>query len=126
MKQKQLFEKEKLIIEVEEGETEIEIFWRGSASERNPGDFIIPILSDVLNKSNKTGKKIKMDFRHLEYMNSSTIVPIIKILERAKRGENRVVVLYNNTIKWQKLNFTALEIFQTDDQRIQISGKAGE
>jgi hypothetical protein len=31
-------------------------------------------------------------------------------------------VLYDKSLKWQELNFSAIEIFQTKDQRIQIKG----
>ena len=55
-------------------------------------------------------------------MNSSSITPIIKILERAKNSMVHICVLYNNTLKWQELIFSALEIFQTKDARIDIRG----
>ena len=60
--------------------------------------------------------------RDIEYMNSSTITPIIKILERAKRSKVGVTVEYLAQLKWQDLIFSALEIFQTKDQRILIHG----
>ena len=63
-----------------------------------------------------------MDFRKLEYMNSSTITPIIKVLDRAKRGKNHITVIYDKTLKWQELSFSAMEIFQTKDKRIEIKG----
>ena len=63
-----------------------------------------------------------MDFRELDYMNSSTITPIIKVLERAKNGKAQITILYKNSLKWQELNFTALEIFGTDDDRLKIKG----
>ena len=55
-------------------------------------------------------------------MNSSTITPLIKILERAKRGTSHVTVLYDKSLHWQDLTFSALEIFKTDDKRVDIKG----
>jgi len=55
-------------------------------------------------------------------MNSSTITPIIKILERAKRGSTHVTVLYDKSLKWQDLIFSALTIFTTKDKRVEIRG----
>jgi hypothetical protein len=55
-------------------------------------------------------------------MNSSTITPVIKILERAKRGETQIEVVYQKSLKWQDLIFSALEIFQTNDRRVEIKG----
>jgi hypothetical protein len=55
-------------------------------------------------------------------MNSSTITPIIKILERAKKGKMNVTIQYDKLLKWQDLSFSALKIFQTKDKRVEIKG----
>ena len=52
----------------------------------------------------------------------NTITPIIKILERAKRSKGYVTVECLDSLKWQQLIFSALEIFQTKDKRIIIQG----
>ena len=31
-------------------------------------------------------------------------------------------ILYRKSLKWQELNFTALEVFRTDDSRLEIKG----
>jgi hypothetical protein len=111
-----------LKIDVEENEESINIKWTGKSIHRKPGQFITPILVDVLKKSTDLKKRIVLDFRKLDYMNSSTITPVIKILERAKRGKVQVTVLYEKSLKWQDLTFSALKIFQTKDQRVEIKG----
>jgi hypothetical protein len=63
-----------------------------------------------------------LDFRGLSYMNSSTLTPIIKILERARVGDGRVTIAYSRSQKWQEVSFSALVIFQTKDGRIEIRG----
>jgi hypothetical protein len=67
-------------------------------------------------------KRIIMDFQRMSYMNSSTITPIIKILERAKNGMTKITIFYQKSLKWQELNFSALEIFKTKDNRLEIKG----
>ncbi len=116
------FRSNNLAIEVEENET-LHVRWFGKSMDRDPSRFILPILTEVLEKSTALKKEIELDFRSISYMNSSTITPIIRILERAKRGTNRVIVLYRGDLNWQKLSFTALEIFQTNDKRIDIRGE---
>ncbi|MCK5603724.1 hypothetical protein KAR91_17690 [Candidatus Pacearchaeota archaeon] len=96
--------------------------WTGISIEREPTRFITPVLVDVIKKSSDRNKRIILDFRELAYMNSSTITPVIKILERAKRGETQIEVVYKKSLKWQDLIFTALEIFQTNDRRVEIKG----
>jgi len=122
MDNKEIFSAELLTIEVCETETSIEVKWLGKSIDRHPSKFISPILVKVLNMASVMNKRVVMDFRDLAYMNSSTITPIIKILERAKKGMNRITILYKNSLKWQELNFSALEIFGTNDDRLEIRG----
>jgi len=112
-----------LTIEVEENGSTIIIRFKGKSTDREPGNFILPILLESLHNSVKYDKKIIMDFESLEYMNSSTITPLIKILENAKDNTSSISLVYQKTKKWQELCFSALKIFETKDQRIEISGK---
>ena len=112
-----------LEITVEDKSTAIDVNWYGKSINRSPGKFITPILASVLDRSVSGKKEIILDFQKLTFLNSSTITPIIKVLERAKRGNIRVTVLYDKELKWQELNFSALEIFNTDDKRINIEGR---
>ncbi len=111
-----------LSIEVVENQTSIDVKWDGKSIDREPSKFISPILVKVLEMAATMNKRITMDFQHLSYMNSSTITPIIKILERAKKGMTKITILYRKSLKWQELNFSALEVFRTDDNRLEIKG----
>ena len=48
---------------------------------------------------------------------------MIRILKQAKLGSSSVTVLYRADLKWQSLSFTALEVFHTEDRRIEIRGE---
>jgi hypothetical protein len=122
MEKAETFTSSLLTIEVRENETSFNIGWTGISIEREPTRFITPVLVDVIKKSSDRNKRIILDFRELDYMNSSTITPVIKILERAKRGETQIEVVYQKSLKWQDLIFSALEIFQTNDRRVEIKG----
>ena len=122
MKKKETFGNELLKIEVTEKDDAIEIKWLGKSTNRSPSKFITPILVNVLKVSSENDKRIVLDFRGLDYMNSSTITPIIKVLERAKKGKNLVSVIYSKSLKWQDLNFSALKLFETKDKRVEIIG----
>ena len=111
-----------LTIEVIESKTTINVSWKGKSIEREPSKFLSPILSKIIDLAAENNKRIVMDFRSLSYMNSSTITPVIKILERAKKGITKLSVLYQKALKWQELNFSALEIFETNNNQIEIKG----
>ena len=122
MKKPELFTNKFLTIQVVEHENSIDVSWEGKSVDREPGKFISPILVKVLEMAGDLNKRIIMDFQSMSYMNSSTITPIIKILERAKSGMTKITIFYQKSLKWQELNFSALEIFKTKDNRLEIKG----
>jgi hypothetical protein len=111
-----------LTLEVVEEDDSISVQWLGKSSDRDPGKFITPILSSMLERGGNGSKRIVLDFQKLLYLNSSTITPIIRLLDEARRGSHRITVTYQKTTKWQDLSFSALQIFKTKDERIQILG----
>jgi hypothetical protein len=121
-REKETFVGNLLKIELEEKKDAINISWSGKSVDREPGKFITPILVNAIRRSSGLNKKIILDFRELAYMNSSSITPVIKILERAKRGRTQIRVVYKKSLKWQDLSFSALEIFKTKDGRVEIKG----
>ena len=122
MKTEKQYTNNLLTIEVAEQDTSIDVKWAGKSIDREPAKFISPILVQILKSASEMNKRIVMDFQNLKYMNSSTITPIIKILDRAQKGMTKITILYCKSTKWQELNFTALEIFNTDDNRLEIKG----
>ena len=112
----------KLTLTVEEDDSIIMITFTGQSTEREPGRFITPILTETITNSRKYDKGIMINFENLEYMNSSTITPIIRILEGSKKTGESISIRYNKTKKWQELCFSALKIFETKDRRILITG----
>lgn len=122
MGKKESFVSNLLKVEIKETIDSIVTNWTGKSVDRNPSKFITPFLVNLLERSNEVKKRFILDFQKLEYMNSSTITPIIKILERAKNGNGQIYVIYNKLLKWQDLSFSALKIFQTKDKRVEIRG----
>jgi hypothetical protein len=120
----QSFTNDALRIEVEEGTDEIVMRWYGKSTMRKPADFLAPILADILKRGGDGARRIVLDFRPLQYMNSSTITPVIRILEQTRRGQGRMSVLYLQALRWQHLSFSALKIFETPDARIEIKATA--
>jgi hypothetical protein len=113
-----------LTLEKIEDEPSITIRFIGRSNERNPSKFIFPILSDALDESSVSNKEYILDFMQLEYMNSSTITPILKILNKVKEERNyQITIVYKQSLKWQELSFSALKIFETRDKKIRIYGK---
>ena len=116
------FRQNALTLELRDDPQEVRVTWLGRSTSREPGEFIVPVLSRAVELGRLANKPVVLDFQPMTYMNSSTITPIIRLLGRALRTVNTVRVLYKKELKWQELSFTALEVFQTPDQRIEIRG----
>lgn len=99
------------------------VIWSGRSTEREPSLFVTPILTAALEEAAALPGTLVIDFSTLEFMNSSTITPLSKILERARESGANCEVRYRKDLNWQELSFSALRIFETADGRIRIRGQ---
>ncbi len=119
----QTFHNNQLHVEVNEAGEAILMRFLGKSMLREPGEFLLPLLVKTLSDAIDGKKRIVLDFRELAYRNSSTLTPVIKILERARVGKGEITLMYRKALKWQDISFSALVIFQTPDGRIAIQGE---
>ncbi len=112
-----------LTLDLTQSPGELRLTWRGKSSDREPSRFLAPILSDALERARVAGVPLAMDFSALEYMNSSTFTPVVKVLDESRRLHVPVVLEYSTARKWQALSFSALRTFETLDGRIKVHGK---
>jgi hypothetical protein len=112
-----------LALEVAERPGELRVVWSGKSADREPGRFLVPVLGEVLARARAAGAKLVLDFSALEYMNSSTFTPVVKLLDEARKGNVSVVLEYSLARKWQALSFSALRTFETLDGRISVHGR---
>jgi hypothetical protein len=111
-----------LTIVVSEEPSAILVTWRGRSTARDPAEFLIPILTRALDRATEMKRPLTLDFRALEYFNSSTITPVVRLIEETKRRGASMVINYDKSRRWQELSFSALQVFHTGDQRIRILG----
>ncbi len=112
-----------LTLELRESPSELRLAWRGKSADREPGRFLVPVLSEALERARTRGVALVMDFCALDYMNSSTFTPVVKTLDESRRLAVPVVLEYSLSRKWQALSFSALRTFETLDGRIKVHGK---
>jgi hypothetical protein len=112
-----------LTLELAESASELRLTWLGKSSERDPSRFLVPVLTEALERARAAGLPLVMDFASLEYMNSSTFTPVVKALDESRRLSVSVVLEYSTVRKWQALSFSALRTFETLDGRIKVNGK---
>ena len=112
-----------LSIDVAEEEGALVLAWRGRSDAREPGRFLVPVLEAAFERARAGGRRLVLDFTAVEYMNSSTFTPIVKLLAQARAATVPVALVYSLARSWQALSFSALRTFETRDGRITVSGK---
>ena len=110
-----------LLLDLIDGAEEFQVCWRGKSSDRDPGKFLTPLFQKILAQAGT--RCVVHDFAQLDYMNSSTFTPLVKLLGEAQRGTNRLRFEYSRERKWQALSFSALKAFETGDGRICLLAK---
>jgi len=106
-----------LTIHVEENDKELILKWSGKSTSLYPSEFLNPIFNEAL----AANKKIIMNFNDLSFVTSSTITPILKLLDSIKNGSLQIELQYDSSVDWQNLTFSALGVF-TECDRIHIKG----
>jgi hypothetical protein len=112
-----------LALELVQGPGELRVVWRGKSSDREPSRFLVPVLTDALDRARQASLPLVLDFRELDYMNSSTFTPLVKALDESRRLNVPIVLEYSLARRWQALSFSALRTFETLDGRIKVHGK---
>ncbi len=112
-----------LTLEAHPGPGELRLLWRGRSADREPGAFLLPLLGQALEACRQSKLRLTLDFSPLEYMNSSTFTPIVRIIDEARRAGVGIALEYSQAKKWQALSFSALRTFETPDGRVAVLGR---
>lgn len=110
-----------LTIEVGGGGNEpITCVWKGRSSDRNPGKVLGPYFQTLVDRAAADDVSLEMRFDQLEHFNSSTITALIKLIQTSRGKGVRLVMTYDQNLKWQKLSFDALRVFEKSDKLFQL------
>ncbi len=112
-----------LTLELWRTQQELRLRWLGKSTDRQPGEFLVPVLAEAFQGAKAARIPLVLDFSSLDYMNSSTFTPIVKALDDSRRHSVPVVLEYSLSRSWQVLSFSALRTFETLDGRIKVDGK---
>jgi hypothetical protein len=113
-----------LTLELTDEGGEVLVRWLGRSTARDPRAFVSPVLQRALELALQQKKPLVLDFRDLDYFNSSTITPVVRLLPHVKAQGGRAVVRFRSDLNWQRLSFSALHVLQGDGQQIVLDGGA--
>jgi len=98
----------------------IRLTWSGKSNDRQPGKVLDPYFDALVSDAASRGIGIEMRFDRLEHFNSSTITSLIGLVQQARSRGVKLSLVYDRTLKWQKLSFDALRVLGKEDGLLEI------
>jgi hypothetical protein len=114
------YQTDQLTIESHRNRDQLTIRWLGRSEARDPGRALQPVL-EAVGADVAGAASVEFDFRSLEYMNSSTIHPILKLVQAASTKSTRVRVIYDASKNWQRLSFMAMSAVLAGLRNVEVS-----
>lgn len=117
---KPLCEGELMIERTQPGPELIRLDWKGSSNFRRSDEGLTLFLYDVLDQALRDTAAIEMHFEALGDLSASTMAVLIHFLQRSRSHGIRLTILYRKRLRWQRLSFEALRVFEQVDRLVQI------
>lgn len=105
-----------LTLELSAGAAGLRCVWKGKSNDRQPAKVLAPWFDELMGEARDKGMAVEMHFEELEHFNSSTITALIGLIQRARRDGVKLVMVYDQRLKWQRLSFDALRVFDKRDE----------
>jgi hypothetical protein len=93
----------------------VQLLWRGKSNNRHPSEALVPYFREVLAVAVTRKVPIELHFEKLEHFNSSTITSLIQLIQDSRARATKLILIYDQALKWQKLSFDALRVFARDE-----------
>jgi hypothetical protein len=94
--------------------------WTGKSNDRSPQAVLGPWFEALLAAAAGKGAKIEMHFEKLDHFNSSTITALIRLIQSARGKGVKLAFVYDPNLKWQRLSFDALRVFDKGDHAFEL------
>lgn len=108
-----------VLIDVSPGK--LKLVWLGRSVARDPGLVLKPLFDGLAVHMGKD-REVELDFRKFEYMNSSTLKPILTFVQTASGGARSVQVRYDSQKTWQRLSFKLLQAVASSWANVRVDG----
>jgi hypothetical protein len=94
--------------------------WSGRSQELDPERSVGTFLREAVREAQASGHRLEMHFEVLEHFNSSTVTTLIQLIRFARARRVPVVIVFDESLKWQRLSFEALRVFQVADGLFEV------
>jgi hypothetical protein len=99
----------------DEASLSVRLLWKGKSNNRHPSEALAPYFRSVLTTVATRRVPLELHFEKLEHFNSSTITSIIQLIQDSRARSVKLILVYDQALKWQKLSFDALRVFAKDE-----------
>ena len=97
-----------LTITIEDNNSEIIMKWDGVSRDKNPATKLVPFFNDFL--TTIEDRKVIIDLTQVMRVNSSTILPIIYLIQSLEEMECETQCCIDKKSHWQDAAFKAIEV----------------
>lgn len=112
------FAKEGLSITVSRSSTSATMRWSGMCDVRDPDALLGPFLKRLMRELQ--GKKVTIDFREFEYMNSATVSPILQFIKTLDASDTPTTLIYDTRVAWQRINCQCMRAIARTLRQMQV------
>ena len=110
-----------LLIDVREKDAStLACIWQGRSTDRDPGAALNPYFETLLEAARERDASLEMRFESLEHFNSSTIASLIRFIQTARSRAVPLTLVYDASLKWQRLSFEALRVLDKNDRLLEL------
>lgn len=89
----------------------VTIAWFGTSDSRSPGEWLDPYLSALARELGEIGGlTCRVDLTKLEYMNSSSVGPLMRFVKELDQAEVTTKMVFSSAVEWQQTSSRAFKI----------------
>ena len=99
------------------------LFWSGRSVSPDPDRLLQPFYESVLASAERTKSTVEMHFERLGHFSSSTVATLIRLIQEARKRGIKLVLVYKDSQRTQRLSFDALRIFVKDDGLLELRAR---
>ncbi len=93
------------------------VLWKGVSDHRYPGQFLNPLIAELGQELENL--EVTVDLRGLEYMNSSTVTPLIGLIKRLDANGKPVRVVFLD-VEWQRTHSNCMSAIARTLKNVRI------
>lgn len=115
------FENAELAIVLSETADAVTLSWYGSSDSRDPAEFLEPVFQKAIGRLK--GRPLTIDFSRLEFMNSSTVSPIVSLLKLLDGRKMQARVVFGRD-EWQQVHIRCMRTITRALKHVDVVGPA--